>query len=181
MNAFPPEHLVAERLTLRLPRMSDAKSIYRSYTTDPSVSRYMLWHPHADIHETRLFLASCIHSWHVGEGERPWMIVRQSDESVLGMLGATVEGHMVELGYVLSAGCWGEGFATEAVRAVSDAALDDPSIFRLSATVAPQNQASARVLEKSGFALEATLSRYHIFPNLGPEPRDTLLYARTRP
>ncbi|MFT5430613.1 MAG: ribosomal-protein-alanine N-acetyltransferase [Myxococcota bacterium] len=181
VSEFPAEQLETERLLLRIPRMSDAREIFASYAADPVVSRYMLWEPHGDMSETHLFVASIIHSWRSADEERPWVIIRQQDNALLGMVSATVTGHMVEIGYVLGRAFWNQGYTTEALQVVVDSALADPRIYRLSATVAPENPASARVLEKTGFKREATLARYHIFPALGPEPRDTWLYSNTRP
>jgi RimJ/RimL family protein N-acetyltransferase len=43
-----------------------------------------------------------------------------------------------------------------------------------------ENVASARVLEKVGMVREGVLRRYIVHPNIGPEPRDSIVYARTR-
>jgi [ribosomal protein S5]-alanine N-acetyltransferase len=33
-------------------------------------------------------------------------------------------------------------------------------------------------LERAGFVLEGRLARYAVFPTMGPEPQDSLLYAK---
>ncbi|MDT5169648.1 MAG: [ribosomal protein S5]-alanine N-acetyltransferase, partial [Mycobacterium sp.] len=35
-----------------------------------------------------------------------------------------------------------------------------------------------RLLQRAGFLLEGRLIRHAVYPNLGPEPRDSLLYAK---
>ena len=64
--------------------------------------------------------------------------------------------------------------------AFSSAALALPDCYRVQATCDTENHASARVLEKSGFVREGRLERHLILPNLGPEPRASLMFARCR-
>ena len=68
----------------------------------------------------------------------------------------------------------------EAVTAVSNEAFEHHNLFRIWATCDKENLASARVLEKSGFVCEGTLARWMVHPNVSEEPRDALVYARTR-
>jgi len=79
-------------------------------------------------------------------------------------------------GYWLGCDYWGRGIATDAARTVSDYALRDGGLRRLEATVFAPNVASARVLEKCGFALEATLRKYYLDRN--DAVCDGLLYGR---
>ena len=59
-------------------------------------------------------------------------------------------GPEVELGYTLGRAWWGRGYATEAARAVADAALAQLRLSELYAIVDAANPPSARVLEKLG-------------------------------
>ena len=69
------------------------------------------------------------------------------------------------------------GYATEALAAMVDVARA-AGVLRLFALCHADHRASARVLEKCGFALEGTLHRYVEFPNLKRgEPQDVLCYA----
>jgi ribosomal-protein-alanine N-acetyltransferase len=79
-------------------------------------------------------------------------------------------------GYWLGRDYWGRGIATDAARTLSDYALGDGGLRRLEATVFAPNVASARVLEKSGFALMTTLRAYYVDRN--EAVCDGLLYER---
>jgi [ribosomal protein S5]-alanine N-acetyltransferase len=68
----------------------------------------------------------------------------------------------------------------EALTAVSDWALRQPSVFRISAVCNVDNIASAGVLEKAGFTREGLLRRWMMHPNISDEPRDCWSYSRTR-
>jgi RimJ/RimL family protein N-acetyltransferase len=96
------------------------------------------------------------------------------------MLEARILAHTVDIGYVLARKHWGAGLMPEAIRALAQVALALPSIFRVQATCDIDNRASARTLEKSGFVREARLERYIVHPNISPEPRPCLMYARCR-
>ena len=57
----------------------------------------------------------------------------------------------VELGYGLRSGCCGNGYMTEAVRAVCAWAFTQPGVDRVEAETDPENRASRRVLAACGF------------------------------
>jgi RimJ/RimL family protein N-acetyltransferase len=61
------------------------------------------------------------------------------------------------LGYCLDRPAWGQGFATEAARALLQWAFAALDLNRVQAETDTRNLASARVLEKLGFVREGTL------------------------
>ena len=67
--------------------------------------------------------------------------------------------------------------ATAAVAMALDHAFREAGLHRLEATVRPENAASRRVLERSGFREEGLLRRYL---HVDGDWRDHLLVARTR-
>jgi RimJ/RimL family protein N-acetyltransferase len=64
-----------------------------------------------------------------------------------------------ELGYWLGVPYWGQGFATEAARALIDHAFGDLGLDRLEADARVSNPASRRVLEKCGFQWSRVILR----------------------
>jgi ribosomal-protein-alanine N-acetyltransferase len=62
-----------------------------------------------------------------------------------------------EVGYVLGREHWGSGYMLEAMKAVVDFAFDQLGLRRLEAEIDPRNIASARLLERLGFAREGLL------------------------
>ena len=81
------------------------------------------------------------------------------------------------MGYWLGEPFWGQGIVTHAVRAMTEYAFATFDLVRLYATVKEWNPASARVLEKCGFTLEARLRRS--FTKDG-KTGDLFLYALVR-
>jgi RimJ/RimL family protein N-acetyltransferase len=175
-----PDRLETARLQLRAPAEADAPLLFHAYTQDPAVARYMVWRPHASMTETVAFIAACRQSWTEGRSRAYVLTLRDDARQPIGMLEARLLGHKVDLGYVLSRRHWGAGLMPEAVRAVAEAALGRPDVFRVQATCDVDNLASARTLEKAGFAREGRLERCTVHPNISLDPRPCFLYARCR-
>ena len=62
----------------------------------------------------------------------------------------------VEFGYGIVESRRGRGYATEAARALVQAALDLPGVTEVTAGVDPINAASVRVLEKAGLSFRSS-------------------------
>jgi len=98
----------------------------------------------------------------------------------IGAIGFSIQSDVgyrsAEIGYWLGEGFWGRGIATQALRAVTDYAFEHYDLCRIYAHVFEWNMASARVLEKAGYTLEARLKK-----SVTKDERtiDQLLYART--
>lgn len=103
------------------------------------------------------------------------------DDRVVGaigfMVGQDIHRRSAEIGYWLGRAVWGRGIATEALIAVSAVAFAEHDLVRLYAGVFLRNPASARVLEKAGYTLEA---RLRSAVTKGGQTMDELLYARVR-
>ena len=178
MPLLLPDALRTDRLILRAPRQADAPLFFAAYTQDAAVARHMTWRPHTQLSQTEAFVAACMRAWDSGL-ERPYVLALAEHQDIpIGILEARLQGHRVELGYVLARPYWGAGLMPEAVRAVSALALAQPDCYRVQATCDVGNLASARTLEKSGFVREGRLERYMVHPNLSEEPGACFLYAR---
>ena len=171
-----PETFSTTRLLLRPPRMSDASAIYSNYARDSEATRYLIWRPHKHIQETEEFLKRSVAGWGT-DNDFPWAITLKDSDELIGMVGLRINEFKADLGYVIGQPWWGQGYATEAVQAIVDWALAQPSIYRVWAMCDVDNLASARVLEKVGMIREGVLRRSTSHPNVSDEPRDSYCYA----
>ncbi len=73
----------------------------------------------------------------------------------------------VVIGYRFCEPCWGQGLATETVRALTGYIFETVGLNRIEAYVMPQNAASQRVLEKNGFVREGLLRQANIWTDKG--------------
>lgn len=95
---------------------------------------------------------------HMTPGSCAFGIVRKSDQDFLGAIALNTDETVPELGYWVGRPYWSCGYATEAVQAIQQVALER-GITRLAAETFPQNQASQRVLLKTGFHREGAVTR----------------------
>jgi [ribosomal protein S5]-alanine N-acetyltransferase len=161
MADYTPERIAGPRLLLRLPVLDDAGTLFQRVARDPQVTKYLLWTPHPDVAATRRVIAERIN---VGEHDRTWAIVLQHSDELVGMISCwRPVRHSAEIGYCIGRRWWGKGLMSEALDMLL-AALD--------------NERSTRLLQRAGFLLEGRLARHAVYPNLGPEPRDSLLFAK---
>lgn len=86
----------------------------------------------------------------------PWnsTLIERATRTAIGQMGfkglPDLSG-TVELGYGVNPSAWGRGFATEAARALTEWALAQPDVRRVTAECLDTNAGSVRVLEKAGF------------------------------
>ena len=172
----PPKTLKTDRLRLRKAKLADAEAIFRQYAQDPEVTKFVSWRAHADIEETREYVHMCLLAWDIGKAFH-WIIERNDDKQLIGMMIARVAGEKWELGYVLARPYWGQGYMTEALKGLIAWALKQKEIYRIWAVCDVDNLASARCMEKAGMEREGILRRWSVHPNISPEPRDSCCYA----
>ena len=171
-----PERLDSARLFYRRPTMADIETIYTRYASDPAVTKYLSWLRHTGLDDTRVFISFSNHEWR-DWGCGPYLICAHEDGRVLGSTGLAFDTpEVASTGYVLARDAWGQGYASEALRAMIDLArsLD---VRRLYAVCHVQHDASRRVMEKCGFVREGILRRHTTFPNLAPTREDVLCYS----
>jgi ribosomal-protein-alanine N-acetyltransferase len=82
------------------------------------------------------------------------------------------------MGYWLGESHWGKGIMTEAITRFTEFAFERFGLARIYAEPYAANQASCRVLEKSGFALEGRMRNSAI--KVG-RIMDQFLYAKIKP
>lgn len=158
------------RLNLRPPRLADVPALF-AFLGDPAAMRYT----HVDenlrgcrrriaLHERRRRRDGCA----------PWTVVDKGDGRIVGWGGLYEDpfdpGWGPEVGYAFHPDVWGRGYATELVAAALSIADDALALSLVKAFASPDNGASRRVLEKSGFREE------RFIPEMG-----RLLFHRPRP
>jgi RimJ/RimL family protein N-acetyltransferase len=155
-----PLPLATERLRLRDARESDFAAV-NAYASDPEVTRFTGWGPNSE-EETRAFLAQAAATTRAEpRSDFALLVERRGDGRVVGGCGirTALREREWEIGYVLAREVWGQGLATECVRALVAFGFGALGAHRLRAGVFPGNAASARVLEKVGFTCEGRARR----------------------
>lgn len=89
----------------------------------------------------------------------PYVVIRRADGAVMGGVGVSFDDN--EVGYWLGQPFWGNGYATEAVKGISECAFSHYGLAHLWAGVMQGNDRSCRVLEKAGFEWKG-MRRYRL-------------------
>ena len=179
----PPETFATARLAARPPRPDDAPALFAAYASDPVATRYLAWKPYTSLPPLEDFLRGRAAVWQsvpTGDEHYAWLLCLRGTDAPIGSIGLFLEGPKVMFGYVLGQAYWGHGYASEALRFLVDWTMAEPRLSRAWAYCAADNAASARVMAKAGLEYEGVLRRWQSFPNLGPEPRDCVFYARVK-
>lgn len=132
------------RLVLRPARADDAEAMF-AVMSDPPAMRYWSTPPHADLAQTRDFLAAMMA---IPDGEGEDFIVEYQGRAI-GKAGLY---RFPDIGYILAREHWGKGLAKEALTAVIARAFAAHGLPRITADVDPRNAASLGLLERLGFA-----------------------------
>ena len=86
------------------------------------------------------------------------LIVRLEDEVVIGEIGFVSPPHdgSVTIGYAIVTDARRQGYATEAIAALSEWALAQPDVAEVHAQTLPDNEPSVRALLRAGFVEEGS-------------------------
>jgi RimJ/RimL family protein N-acetyltransferase len=163
--------------TLRAWRCDDAAAL-AIHANNEKVWRWMsdsFPHPY-----TREIAEQWVSRGHIDFGGDNWAIACD-DEAVGGAGFHQLVGALscsAEIGWWLAEAHWGRGVVTRVARVLAARAFENPEIMRVFAPIHAGNQRSARVAEKSGFALEAVQRQGAIKDG---RVIDRWIFARYRP
>jgi RimJ/RimL family protein N-acetyltransferase len=165
-----------DRLILRDFAADDWRAIH-VYAADGEAVRYMEWGPN-DEATTRAFVERAVALQHATPRlDLELAVTLRAGGGLIGGCGFHVSdphNRAGWIGYILSREHWGQGYATEAARALLRLGFDRFGLHRIWATCDPRNTASARVLEKIGMCREGHLRENKLQRGSW---RDSYLYA----
>lgn len=143
--------LETERLILRRYKESDIDAIYEMIT-DERLAKYIKFPKLTKEEELE-----CIKQWIKDADDskyEKWVIERKSDGVVVGNIdvNTVVKKHnYCNVGYTIRYDYWGNGYATEALKFVSDYLLNNRGYYLVECSCNALNKQSSRVMEKAGF------------------------------
>lgn len=153
-----PLPINTERLRLRRFEASDLDA-FHAYQSLPETARFLL-------REAKTYTQSMEtvgrYANFVFEKEGDWICLAVEAKNHDGLLGEVVlkwlpgEGQ-AEIGWIMAPEARGKGYATEAARALLDLGFGELGFHRIDAKLDALNAGSARICERLGMRLEATL------------------------
>jgi [ribosomal protein S5]-alanine N-acetyltransferase len=151
---FPTQ--TTERLVLRQLTVSDAEAVFVIWS-DPIVQRFNA-EPIQHMSEAHTLLEQ----WRAEYDARTnlmWAVALRESDFVVGL----VEfhhwdryHHKAEIGYSLARQRWGQGIASEALKAMLHFGIESMELHRIEANTIADNVESVRLLERLGFQREGT-------------------------
>lgn len=152
-----------ERLILRGPTRGDVGAWATVIFADPLVMRYM---PRASVapEETAESLVAWFTELREQQQVGGWLVTKKTDGQFMGhsILAHREAFGECELGYALGQAFWGQGYGTEAARAVARYGFEQANLDRMFAVVFPENQPSWRILQQLGFVYEKDVTHYNL-------------------
>lgn len=177
---MPPDGtlLVRERVRLRPLDETDAAAVLALYS-DPETMRYLARPRMSELGQARELIAKSQAGYADGSLLQ-LALERTQDAAFLGLcllFNFNKGSRRAEIGYALGTAHRSQGYMSEALPALVDHAFGALGLNRLEADIDPRNAASARVLERLGFAPEGVLRERWI---VADEPSDSRMYGLLR-
>jgi RimJ/RimL family protein N-acetyltransferase len=177
----PNSRIVTPRLVLRCWQLDDAALLKSAI--DASLHHLQPWMSWARSEPSELaVIASRVAQMRDKFHEGPdWSygVWDSTEREVLGGLGLhrRSQPDAVEIGYWLRGDMTGQGYATEAVGALTQAAFEDLGVQRVEIRCDPRNVRSAAVPRRLGYRHARTLENDSVTPD--GRPRDTMVWELT--
>ena len=141
-----------KRLLLRLFETTDLDDFY-AYAKVPGVGERAGWPHHQTKEDTEKVLNAFIKHQDV------LALVEKTSQKVIGSIGLHVDEPLIKdrsakLGYVLAKPYWGQGYMSEAAKALLDYIFEENLFETIEVAHFIENHASKRIIEKLGFQFE---------------------------
>lgn len=161
-DIYITKELESDRLILRKVNKEDYKQAYNNWCSDNEVTKYVMWNVHKNEEETK----ELFNIWEE-EYSKPyvfrWGVELKSTNELIGVIDVVKfkkEDSRAEIGYCYGSKFWGNGYATEALKAVIDYLLNELNIELVVAGYEVSNPASGKVMEKAGMKCVGYLPKW---------------------
>ncbi len=145
-----------KRLLLTPLELSDAERIFRGWTSDGRVTKYMIYSTHKTVEETKEWLETVIERTENDNAQSVDVGFRIKESGILiGAGGAYYkpEYDRWSIGYNLAFDYWRQGYTSEAMKALTEH-LSEMGIKRFISDHAVDNPNSGKVMEKIGMKFD---------------------------
>lgn len=159
ISTFPV--LETDRLMLRQVDTDDAESVLR-YLSDQEVMKYYGLEPFDSINDALDEISWYQSIFEENTGIRWGITIKNQNEVIgsCGFLNRIPKHYRSEIGFELSKDYWGQGIASEALKAICKYGFEQLNLQRIEALIEPPNLSSQRLVERLGFIREGLLRNY---------------------
>ena len=161
MNHLGTIELATERLTLRRFELEDAENMFYNWASDPDVTKYLTWPPHASVEVTESIVKNWVEQYKMKDFYQ-WAIELNDLEQPIGSISAVKVDdatESVEIGYCIGKRFWNKGYTTEALTEIIRFFIGQIGAGRASARHDTNNPDSGKVMAAAGMEYEGTLRK----------------------
>jgi [ribosomal protein S5]-alanine N-acetyltransferase len=155
-----------KRLFLRNYNEGDLKNVFE-IQSDPQVWKYSSKVAVSKMDDAKTLLNSVLKNYAENKCDFQALFLKDTGEYIgeAGILSYNKQNNRAVVGYNLLPRFWGNGYATEITKALVKHLFETKKVERIEALAAEGNEASKRVLEKSGFIQEGLLRNFAYIRN----------------
>ena len=158
MNHVGTKEIKTARLLLRRFLLEDFDAVYLIYGSDPEVNKFISFAPCKTKESTTSFVQMHIEKYDADSDFYGWAVTLHGEViGSVGLFNVDNSSDACEVGASLGSKWWGQGFITEAVKALITFAFDEIGIHRVYASHHKDNIGSGRVLVKNGMKFEGIM------------------------
>lgn len=146
------------RLTLRRFTRDDARAMFKNWASDPAVTEFLMWQPHADIGVSEKVCREWESQYEKNDYYQ-WAIVPDELGEPIGSVAAVGRDDrtaMVHIGYCIGKAWWHRGIMSEALAAVMEFFFTEVGVNRVESQHDPNNPHSGGVMKKCSMKYEGT-------------------------
>jgi len=168
--------LESKRLFLRIIDRGDESAIF-AYRSIPAIYQYQLWKPSTIADVADLFINKCAKEPNIPNTWMQLAICTKDDLAIIGDCGIHFrenEPEQVEIGITIGTEHQGNGYGSEALKAVFTYIFNELGKHRIIASIDPANTAAIKLVEKVKMRKEA---HFRKSLRLGDEWVDDVIYA----
>jgi RimJ/RimL family protein N-acetyltransferase len=143
-----------ERLTLRPLELSDLYTVH-DYESDITITEFIVEFPNDSIEKTEKSLQRVVLEWEKDVPQHYEFAIIYNEKHI-GAVSITLDKDRQEgeMGWILNKKFHGNGFGTEAAKAIMNFALEILKLKKIFATCDFRNKSSVRIMEKIGLKFE---------------------------
>ncbi len=168
MHHLGTKEIKTQRLTLRQFQVTDATMMFKNWTSDEKVIKFLTWPVHQSVDVTKKVLNDWIESYQ-DLSFYQWAIVLDEINEPIGSISVVdinEQTNMVHIGYCIGSQWWHQGMTSEAFAAVIQYLFEEVKVNRIETQHEPDNPNSGKVMKKCGLTYEGTL-RQAMYSNQG--------------
>ena len=179
MNFIGTMPIETDRLILRRIREGDYRQAYKNWCSQEEVTSFVTWFIHKSEEETKKLFDAWIKAYDSPDTFR-WIVELKDTNELIGSIDVVdeIEYGVCEIGYCYGKDYWGQGYGSEALKAVIKYLFDQAEADTICARFMIDNPASGAVMKKAGMTFEGVLRSRMVDKKGGRQ--DIGIYSITR-